>query len=190
MFRSIGYRGVPDRGGARSTSGTVSIPNEEGRVVDPHAQHAIPGEYVVGWIKRGPSGVIGTNKRDAQETVDHLLEDLSEGRLPEPSDADPASVEALVGARKPDFVSYAGWEAIDAAEKAAGEPQGRPRVKLTRGRARCWTRHAARRRDRAASAPSAQGTERSADTDSPSSASSARSTGAEMQVKIGVSDSV
>ena len=61
----------------RSTSGTAPIPNEEGRVVDPHAQRAIPGEYVVGWIKRGPSGVIGTNKRDAQETVDHVLEDLA-----------------------------------------------------------------------------------------------------------------
>ena len=86
----------------------------------------------MGWIKRGPSGVIGTNKRDAQETVDHVLEDLAESRLPEPADADPTSIEALVAERKPDFVSYAGWEAIDAAEKAAGEPQGRPRVKLTR----------------------------------------------------------
>ena len=72
----------------RSTSGTASIPNEEGRVLDPHEQRAIPGEYVVGWIKRGPSGVIGTNKRDAQETVDHVLEDLAEGRLPEPADTD------------------------------------------------------------------------------------------------------
>ena len=85
---------------------------------------------MVGWIKRGPSGVIGTNKRDAQETVDHVLEDLDENRLPEPSSAD--DVEALIAERKPDFVSYAGWELIDAAEKAAGEPQGRPRVKFTR----------------------------------------------------------
>ena len=82
-----------------------------------------PGEYVAGWIKRGPSGVIGTNKRDAHETVDLLLEDLAEGRLPEPS----AEPEVPEGA-----VTYTGWEAIDAAEKAAGEPQSRPRVKLTR----------------------------------------------------------
>ncbi len=131
VFRSIGYRGVPIEGVPFDEWHGV-VPNEEGRVMDPHEQHAIPGEYVVGWIKRGPSGVIGTNKRDAQETVDHVLEDLSEGRLPEPTDADPASVETLVAERKPDFVSYAGWEAIDAVEKAAGEPQGRPRVKLTR----------------------------------------------------------
>ena len=87
---------------------------------------------MVGWIKRGPSGVIGTNKRDAQETVDHLLEDLAEGRLPEPADPTPTRSRRWCAERKPDVVSYAGWEAIDAAEKAAGEPLGRPRVKLTR----------------------------------------------------------
>ena len=131
VFRSIGYRGVPIEG-LPFDEWHGTIPNEEGRVVDPHEQRAIPGEYVVGWIKRGPSGVIGTNKRDAQETVDHVLEDLDEDRLPEPPRSDPAEVEALIAERKPDFVSYAGWELIDAAEKAAGEPQGRPRVKFTR----------------------------------------------------------
>jgi ferredoxin/flavodoxin---NADP+ reductase len=106
------------------------IPNDGGRVLDPSEQQHIPGEYAVGWIKRGPSGVIGTNKRDAQETVDFLLEDLHEGRLNEPSDPSRDSLEALLSERKPELVSYAGWEAIDAAEKSAGEPQGRPRVKL------------------------------------------------------------
>ena len=90
VFRSIGYRGVPIDG-VPFDEWKGEIPNEEGRIVDPHEQHAIPGEYAVGWIKRGPSGVIGTNKRDAQETVDHLLEDLAEGRLPEPADPDPAA---------------------------------------------------------------------------------------------------
>ena len=131
VFRSIGYRGVPIEG-VPFDEWHGTIPNEEGRVVDPHEQHAIPGEYVVGWIKRGPSGVIGTNKRDAQETVDKLVEDLHEGRVPEPADPDPQAVEQLIAERKPDFVSYEGWELIDAVEKAAGEPQGRPRVKLTR----------------------------------------------------------
>ena len=84
VFRSIGYRGVPIDG-VPFDEWKGAIPNEGGRVVDPHEQHAIPGEYVVGWIKRGPSGVIGTNKRDAQETVDHLIEDLHEGRLPQPA---------------------------------------------------------------------------------------------------------
>ena len=102
VFRSIGYRGVPIEG-VPFDEWHGTIPNEEGRVVDPHEQRAIPGEYVVGWIKRGPSGVIGTNKRDAQETVDHVLEDLAEGRLPEPADADPDAVEALVAERKPEL---------------------------------------------------------------------------------------
>ena len=108
-----------------------TIPNEEGRIIDPETQGSIPGEYVAGWVKRGPSGVIGTNKRDAQETVEHLLEDLGEGRLPEPADPDPEALEALVRERQPDLVAYSGWEAIDAAEQAAGEPLGRPRVKFT-----------------------------------------------------------
>ena len=132
VFRSIGYRGVPVDG-VPFDEWKGTIPNEQGRVVDPHAQHAIPGEYVVGWIKRGPSGVIGTNKRDAQETVDNLIQDLHEGRLPEPSAGTaPEEVESLLSERAPDHVTYAGWELIDAAEKAAGEPQGRPRVKFTR----------------------------------------------------------
>jgi ferredoxin--NADP+ reductase len=131
VFRSIGYRGVPIEG-VPFDEWKGAIPNEEGRVVDPHEQHAIPGEYVVGWIKRGPSGVIGTNKRDAQETVDRLVEDLHEGRLPEPlGDGSQEAVEALICERKPEHVTYSGWELIDAVEKVAGEPLGRPRVKLT-----------------------------------------------------------
>ena len=109
-----------------------TIPNEEGRVIDPEAQQAIPGVYVAGWIKRGPSGVIGTNKRDAQETVEHVIEDVHEHRLGDPEDPSREAIEALVAERQPDFVEYSGWELIDAAEKAAGEPHGRPRVKLTR----------------------------------------------------------
>ncbi len=131
VFRSIGYRGVPIEG-VPFDEWKGAIPNEEGRVIEPSEQHAIPGLYVVGWIKRGPSGVIGTNKRDAQETVDHVLEDLAEGRLPEPADPDRDSIESLLTERKPDYVSYAGWELIDAAEQAAGAPLGRPRVKFTR----------------------------------------------------------
>jgi ferredoxin--NADP+ reductase len=130
VFRSIGYRGMPIEG-VPFDEWKGAIPNDEGRIIDPHEQRAIPGEYVVGWIKRGPSGVIGTNKRDAQETVAHLLEDLAEGRLPEPADPDPAAIEALIAERQPDYVSFSGWQAIDAAEVAAGEPLGRPRVKFT-----------------------------------------------------------
>ena len=86
-----------------------------------------PGLYVAGWIKRGPSGVIGTNKKDATETVGLLLEDAREGRLPGGSGEDLLDLLVERGAEP---VLYAGWEAIDATEKAAGEPHGRPRVKL------------------------------------------------------------
>jgi ferredoxin/flavodoxin---NADP+ reductase len=128
VFRSIGYRGTPLQGlPFDDRRGTV--PNDGGRIL---ADGGTPltGEYVVGWIKRGPTGIIGTNKRDAQETVDTLLEDLDAGRLLDPADPDRDTLEALLSERAPDHVTYAGWEAIDRAEKTAGEPQGRPRVKL------------------------------------------------------------
>jgi ferredoxin/flavodoxin---NADP+ reductase len=127
VFRSIGYRATPLEGLPFDDRRCV-IPNEGGRVLD--SGRPLPGEYVVGWIKRGPTGIIGTNKRDAQETVEHLLEDLDAGWLPEPADPDRDSLEALLAERCPEHVTYAGWEAIDRAEQAAGEPRGRPRVKL------------------------------------------------------------
>jgi ferredoxin--NADP+ reductase len=118
VFRSVGYRGIALPGVPfDESSGTV--PNEGGRVE--------PGLYVAGWIKRGPSGVIGTNKKDATETIELLLEDAREGRLPGGSGED---VLELLVERGAEPVLYAGWESIDAAEKAAGEPHGRPRVKL------------------------------------------------------------
>jgi ferredoxin/flavodoxin---NADP+ reductase len=131
VFRSIGYRGIPIDG-VPFDDWKGTIPNEEGRVVDPETQHAVSGVYVAGWIKRGPSGVIGTNKRDAQETVDHMVEDVREGRLPASELPPRSTIEELVAERQPDVVEYSGWELIDAAEKAAGEPGGRPRVKFTR----------------------------------------------------------
>ena len=123
VFRSIGYRGT-QLPGVPFDEQTCTIPNDGGRVRDR------TGEYAVGWIKRGPTGIIGTNKRDAQETVDTLLEDLDANRLGNPSDPDRDSLEALVAERQPDAVSYAGWQAVDRAEKEAGERHGRPRVKL------------------------------------------------------------
>jgi ferredoxin/flavodoxin---NADP+ reductase len=123
VFRSIGYRGTRVAGVPFDESRCV-IPNDRGRVLERS------GEYAVGWIKRGPTGIIGTNKRDAQETVDVLLEDLDAGSLPAPSDPDRDSMEALLAQRQPDAVSYAGWQAVDRVEREAGEPHGRPRVKL------------------------------------------------------------
>jgi ferredoxin--NADP+ reductase len=131
VFRSIGYKGVGIEG-VPFDEWHGRIPNIEGRVVDdPDSERPIPGLYVAGWIKRGPSGVIGTNKRDAQETVEHVLDDLAEGRMPERTDTSREAIDKLLEEKAPDAVSWSGWEAIDAAETAAGEPQGRPRVKLT-----------------------------------------------------------
>jgi ferredoxin/flavodoxin---NADP+ reductase len=123
VFRSIGYRGtrIPD---VPFDESSCTIPNENGRIA------GRTGEYVVGWIKRGPTGIIGTNKRDAQETVNTLLGDLDGERLGTPSDPDRDSMEALLAERQPDAVSYAGWQAVDRVEREAGEPHGRPRVKL------------------------------------------------------------
>ena len=118
VFRSVGYRGV-ELPGVPFEAGSGTIPNEGGRVR--------PGLYVAGWIKRGPSGVIGTNKKDATETVELLLTDARAGVLPPASGDD---LEELLDARAVDHVLYSGWEAIDSAERTAGEPRGRPRVKL------------------------------------------------------------
>ena len=123
VFRSIGYRGTRIDG-VPFDERSCTIPHERGRI------EGRSGEYAVGWIKRGPTGIIGTNKRDAQETVDAILEDLDAERLPAPADPDRDSMEALLAERQPDAVSYAGWQAVDRVEREAGEPHGRPRVKL------------------------------------------------------------
>jgi ferredoxin--NADP+ reductase len=157
VFRAIGYRGVPLPGVPFDGRGGV-IPNDGGRVLDTASDAGagvgaasssdggaesdenrarisrLPGEYAVGWIKRGPSGVIGTNKKDAQETVDAILADASpdgEG-LNTPAAPDGGAIEQLLRDRQPELVTYAGWTSIDRHERALGEASGRPRVKLTR----------------------------------------------------------
>ncbi len=130
VFRSIGYRGISLEG-IPFDSDRGTIRNEGGRVLDDEGAQ-VEGQYAVGWIKRGPSGVIGTNKKDAQETIDLLFADLEAGHVPEPSGAEgEPTIEELLAERSPDtVVSFPGWEAIDAAEKGKGEPLGRPRVKF------------------------------------------------------------
>ena len=121
VLRSVGYRGTPLEGVPFDPDRAV-IPNVGGRVA--------PGEYCSGWIKRGPSGIIGTNKKDANETAALILSDAAAGLLPTPADPSPETIEALVLERQPHLVEYAGWEAIDAHERDRGVPHGRPRVKL------------------------------------------------------------
>jgi ferredoxin--NADP+ reductase len=124
VFRSVGYlgAGVP---GVPLDPRRGTIPNEHGRV------QGSSWEYVVGWIKRGPSGVIGTNKPDAVESTDMLLSDFAEGRLNHPAAPDRASMESQLADRGVDVVTWQDWLRIDAAEKERGAAAGRPRVKFT-----------------------------------------------------------
>jgi ferredoxin/flavodoxin---NADP+ reductase len=131
LLRSVGYTGVPLEGVAFDEKrGTIL--NRAGRVLESEEGDHRRGHYTSGWIKRGPSGVIGTNKKCAQETVDALVEDVEAGRLGTPEAPEAAAVEDLLRERGVDFVSYPGWQAIDAAETTRGEPEGRPRVKFVR----------------------------------------------------------
>ena len=131
VFRSVGYRGVPVPGVPFNDSWGVIL-NDKGRVLDPDTKQPIVGEYTAGWIKRGPTGVIGTNKPDAAETVECMFEDLTRGAVLEPTRPEAAAAETLVRQRQPNFFSYADWLKLDAIEVSRGRAQGRPRVKLTR----------------------------------------------------------
>lgn len=132
VFRSIGYMGVPLPGVPFDAKAGV-IPNQQGRVSDPQTGETLPGEYVVGWIKRGPSGVIGTNKPDSIETANLMLDDVPslEARAATVN-ADPAVVEALIRQRQPDVVTFADWQALDKLEVQRGQAEGRSRLKFSR----------------------------------------------------------
>ncbi|MGH7749443.1 MAG: NADP oxidoreductase, partial [Candidatus Dormibacteria bacterium] len=125
LLRSVGYRGLALPG----------VPFDERSGVIPHVRGRVQrdgsvavGEYVVGWIKRGPTGVIGTNKGDAKETVEVLLDDLA--TLPRAPQRDPSAITTMLAARGVGLVTWAGWEAIDAAEHALGAAAGRKRIKI------------------------------------------------------------
>jgi ferredoxin--NADP+ reductase len=130
VFRSIGYRGVPlpdvpfyDRWG--------TIPNTDGRVTAEFEGDPVVGEYVVGWIKRGPSGIIGTNKPDSVATVTSMLADVAGGKTHTPTQTTPEAIVALLNARGVRYVTYDEWLKLDALELERGQAQGRPRVKFT-----------------------------------------------------------
>lgn len=128
FFRSVGYRGVP-MDGVPFDDDTATFANRQGRVVD-SAGEVDPGLYCTGWIKRGPSGVIGTNRPDSGETVESLLADL--GRLPVAPKRDSDELYRALRARDVRVVNYQDWKRIDAAEIEAGQGAGKPREKLTR----------------------------------------------------------
>jgi ferredoxin--NADP+ reductase len=128
VFRSVGYRGtaLPELPFDESTG---TLPNAGGRVLGADGE-SMPGIYCAGWIKRGPTGIIGTNKKDATETVALLLDDVETGRIQRRDGATAEAVDALLAERGVRYVLYEGWGSIDRIERAAGEPHGRPRVKL------------------------------------------------------------
>jgi len=128
VLTSIGYRGAPVPGLPFDEIAAV-VPNAGGRVIDPATGDPVVGAYVAGWIKRGPTGFIGTNKSCAMQTVATLVDDFNAQRLNDPQ-APTRALEGLIRARQPDFVDAAGWSAIDAAEIARGQLVGRPRVKF------------------------------------------------------------
>jgi len=129
-FRSIGYRGVPLPGVPFKESWGVIL-NEAGRVIDSDSGEPVTGEYTAGWIKRGATGVIGTNKPDAAETVDAMMDDLAGGQILDPANPGAEAAREMVEAQQPRRFTYEDWLALDEIEVARGEEQGRPRVKFT-----------------------------------------------------------
>lgn len=127
VVRSVGYRGLGLAGlpfdGARHV-----VPSEEGRVLDDGVP--VLGVYVAGWIKRGPTGIIGTNKKDAAQTVASLLDDARAGNLPQPSHPGAEGIDDLLAGRGVTVVSFAGWRAVDASERALGATRGRDRTTI------------------------------------------------------------
>jgi ferredoxin/flavodoxin---NADP+ reductase len=129
VLRSVGYRAVPLPDVPFDERYYV-LPNERGRVLGPDGE-PLPGVYTVGWIKRGPTGILGTNKRDAEETIRCLVDDAGAGVLARPREDAREHIRDLLAERKPDVVTEDGWRAIDARELAQGRADERPRVKLT-----------------------------------------------------------
>jgi ferredoxin/flavodoxin---NADP+ reductase len=128
VLRSVGYRAVPLPDVPFDERSFV-LPNDRGRVLTADGE-PLPGVYAVGWIKRGPTGILGTNKRDAEETVSRVAEDLRAGALQQPADPHGDGIDALLAERKPDLVTVEGWREIDAHELERGRREQRPRVKL------------------------------------------------------------
>lgn len=131
VLRSVGYRGVPLSEVPFDPDRCV-IPNVAGRVTEEPGGAVVPGEFAVGWIKRGPSGIIGTNKPDAAETVESMLDEVEQGRVRPPEKPAPSAIDALLESRGVRFVTFEDWRRLDEAEIAAGAATGRPRVKVVR----------------------------------------------------------
>ncbi len=130
VFRSIGYHGIPLPGLPFREDWGI-IPNIEGRVTDGKDGVTVKGIYVTGWIKRGPTGVIGTNKTDSGETVKCMVQDIENNEILIPAKTERNDILNLINERQPKYVSYEDWLKIDEIEKKKGEDVGRPRLKFT-----------------------------------------------------------
>ncbi len=130
VLRAVGYRSIPLQG-VPFDEATFTIMNIAGRVVHPMTGEPVAGEYVAGWAKRGPTGVIGTNKLDAAATVTAMLEDLPNLTGIDDNQRDPALVEDMLRECKPDYVTWNEWQLLDRVEVERGVTQNRPRVKVT-----------------------------------------------------------
>jgi ferredoxin/flavodoxin---NADP+ reductase len=131
LFRSVGYKGVPVPDVPFNDKWGVIL-NEKGRVLDGESKQPVIGEYTAGWIKRGPTGVIGTNKPDAAETVACMIEDLGRDQHLQPAAPSREAAERLVRERQPQCFSYPDWLKLNELELRRGKETGRPRVKFTR----------------------------------------------------------
>ncbi len=131
IFRSIGYHGNP-LADVPFDHNSGTIPNECGQIIDEDQDKSLrTREYVAGWIKRGPTGVIGTNKQDAVETVHRMLETFLQEKIEPRQQTDSSGIEALLKERNVDYVSFEDWKLLDEYETEAGQAQERPRVKVT-----------------------------------------------------------
>ena len=130
VFRSVGYKGVATKGIPFDNQRGVIL-NKSGRVLNPKTNQPLLGEYTAGWIKRGPTGVIGTNKADAVETVECMLEDFRAGRTLNPEHPTRKDVEQFLSSFEVSVFSYEDWEKLDALEIKKGEELSRPRLKFT-----------------------------------------------------------
>lgn len=130
IFKAVGYRGLPIPGVPFHERWGI-LPNDEGRILDAENGSPLPGLYAVGWAKRGPTGLIGTNSPDSQATVQKMLEDAAVMERPLDSEKEPKAIVERLKAKGVDFVTFEDWQRLDAEETRLGEAKGKIREKLT-----------------------------------------------------------
>ena len=129
IFRSVGYHGIPLQGVPFDQVNGV-IPNERGRVVNLGSGEVVRGQYVVGWIKRGPTGLLGTNKGDSGETVDAMLEDIQGQTAPMRDEQEPEAIESLLKSKEASYLTFSDWKELDLLEVEKGAALGKIRQKF------------------------------------------------------------